>query len=596
MRLGTLVALLALLAAGPAPAQESTAEARRLEAYSILRSNPEPVIMTTMFSHAGRYHSLPDKVYSDHLEVAYDGVNSAYNLPRYFPVLAPVYEALAETGTGRERIAARIGLARLVWMAGDPDGALRRLDAIIADAEAAGMADEEFMSALADAAALHRKAGDEAAAERLSARAASCGVANCPRDVVFDLMERMQKLKPPELPAAPDWTVLLGRAEGLLDELAPSRAGLRADMYLNRARIIQIHRPMDAADLARIGFAFFESRPDADLAALVKTASDVMFFQLYASEYRRVDDIARRVEARLGGAVPALADWAEFRRIWARAQTYLDAPDLHASYDAVVGALENSPGPHAKVGLRLLRDIADTPFDDLFDRLAALLLAGDRGDSLLALAARRRASAGDPAAAAELIAEIRARERGNKPLKKFQRVAYQLQEGLYRRAAGQEQAAAALLQTATFEGYAIPAEGAPLPAFDFAMTSTYDMIRPIINLREDGLYDAAAWLMSTDMLRFTDAIEANGTYTDSQTLWQMAYTFARVGEQALAFDLMNRAARIASNLSFRNAEGPTGGSLQLLERDRSRYLLFIDIAWAALTGERPQEMLVLSRY
>ena len=31
MRLGTLVALLALLAAGPAPAQESTAEARRLE-------------------------------------------------------------------------------------------------------------------------------------------------------------------------------------------------------------------------------------------------------------------------------------------------------------------------------------------------------------------------------------------------------------------------------------------------------------------------------------------------------------------------------------------------------------------------------------
>ena len=90
--------------------------------------------------------------------------------------------------------------------------------------------------------------------------------------------------------------------------------------------------------------------------------------------------------------------------------------------------------------------------------------------------------------------------------------------------------------------------------------------------------------------------EANGSYTDAQTLWQMAFTFARVGETDIAFDLMNRAARIAATLSFEGAGGADGGTLQLLERDRWRYLLFVDIAWSAMSGQAPEDMLVVSRY
>ena len=89
------------------------------------------------------------------------------------------------------------------------------------------------------------------------------------------------------------------------------------------------------------------------------------------------------------------------------------------------------------------------------------------------------------------------------------------------------------------------------------------------------------------------AAQDNRAYVDAQTLWQMAFTFARAGDSEIAFDLMNRAARIAANLSY---EGAGEGTLQLLERDRWRYLLFIDIAWSAATGQTPEEMTVVSRY
>ena len=44
------------------------------------------------------------------------------------------------------------------------------------------------------------------------------------------------------------------------------------------------------------------------------------------------------------------------------------------------------------------------------------------------------------------------------------------------------------------------------------------------------------------------------------------------------------------------AGGADGGTLQLLERDRWRYLLFVDIAWSAMSGQAPEDMLVVSRY
>ncbi len=117
-------------------------------------------------------------------------------------------------------------------------------------------------------------------------------------------------------------------------------------------------------------------------------------------------------------------------------------------------------------------------------------------------------------------------------------------------------------------------------------------IRPAFEFRDRGNYQgAAAWMR--DMAWVAQGAEQRGTYEDAQVLWQMAFTFARAGDTAIAFDLMDRAANIAARLSF---EGAGEGTLQLLERDRWRYLLFVDIAWGAVSGTVPDQMLVVSRH
>ena len=116
----------------------------------------------------------------------------------------------------------------------------------------------------------------------------------------------------------------------------------------------------------------------------------------------------------------------------------------------------------------------------------------------------------------------------------------------------------------------------------------------IFRFRNLGNYEGAAYLISQVLDKVPQKI-ASGTYQDAQGLWQFALTLSRVGQQSVAFEIMNEAARIASTLSFADVSGSGGGSLQLLERDRERYLLFIDIAWNALLGKIPQEMIVMSR-
>jgi len=58
---------------------------------------------------------------------------------------------------------------------------------------------------------------------------------------------------------------------------------------------------------------------------------------------------------------------------------------------------------------------------------------------------------------------------------------------------------------------------------------------------------------------------------------------------------MKEAASIAARLSFADANDTDGGSLQLLRRDKFRYLLFVDIAWAAASGLPPDSMTGSSR-
>jgi hypothetical protein len=113
--------------------------------------------------------------------------------------------------------------------------------------------------------------------------------------------------------------------------------------------------------------------------------------------------------------------------------------------------------------------------------------------------------------------------------------------------------------------------------------------------RDAGNYEGAAWA-AADVLPLVPGIEARGDYRDAQILWQIAFTLARGGKPAAAFPVMARAAGIAARLSFADPTGPEGGTLQLLQRDNIRYLLFIDIAWAAARGRTAEEMLVFSRY
>ena len=167
-------------------------------------------------------------------------------------------------------------------------------------------------------------------------------------------------------------------------------------------------------------------------------------------------------------------------------------------------------------------------------------------------------------------------------------LAYRVQHAAYLRLAGESDEADALMADVPAVSFDIPTTS------DTKLTSwsVFGEIEAPLELRERGLYEGAAHILAAELPK-VPVIEARGDYTDAQALWQMAFTFARAGRQALAFDLMDRAARIASRISFETADKD---GLELLERDRQRCLLFVDIAWGAATGQSPQNMSVLSRY
>ena len=145
-------------------------------------------------------------------------------------------------------------------------------------------------------------------------------------------------------------------------------------------------------------------------------------------------------------------------------------------------------------------------------------------------------------------------------------------------------------------GYFFDLERLDDPGYLLALQSSSSRMsdEKIFSLRDYGNYEGAAYLVSQIFDKIPERI-ASGTYRDAQRLWQYAFTLARVGEQSTAFEIMDAAARIAAELSFSDASGSGGGTLQLLARDKERYLLFIDIAWNALRGQTPQDMIVLSR-
>lgn len=118
----------------------------------------------------------------------------------------------------------------------------------------------------------------------------------------------------------------------------------------------------------------------------------------------------------------------------------------------------------------------------------------------------------------------------------------------------------------------------------------------MVMLRDFGGIDGAGVIAEIAGATIDAEASDHPNYETAQNLWQVAYSLALAGRETAAFQRMSRAAAIAVGRSFESVDDTDGGSLQLMRRDRWRYLLFVDIAWSAARGEPPAEMTVPSRY
>ncbi len=543
-----------------------------------------------------------------------------------------VYELMRGTEDVLDQVVADVFLARLLFKYGERDRAIGVLENRIAIAKAGGAWDRSLFSVYADLWAMADVHGANMVAEAAWEALTPCLTDPCETDFMSNYFTSLDHL--PKAPLGGDLTDLhVAAAERFVRRELPGDMLALADVY--RTGISQA-RPMDAAERAEISFGFAEQSADISPLALSKYASGTMDVLTYAGQYNTAFEIGARVVARFDG-VPPDDFHSHFHARWARAAHRLGHPRTHEIYKTAV----------ERGGVRGLHlDLLNTPFLDLLEQ--HLADSPEHAETL----ARLRVRQGRPAEAADVLRDHRralastqnfrdplilyygnlaARHLQNRQLEAHLQALEQInrvlagevpaghpllygdhssqlrdlavQEAHYRDLAGDEAEAARLRDLAGYEVfYQAPWE--PLPstpeaeavvryqAREFQSWDSYDYIRDIIDLRDNGSYEVAA-LKLRDYRWLAMAAQDNRAYVDAQTLWQMAFTFARAGETGIAFDLMNRAARIAANLSY---EGAGEGTLQLLERDRWRYLLFIDIAWAAVSGQTPEEMTVVSRY
>jgi len=537
----------------------------------------------------------PDQV--DLGEIGYLDADGLYSdtLIQKMPVVALMLRGSDRRG---DDVVAEVIAARLLLAKGQADRAVERLLRLLARAEAAGFTGADLFSARMDLWAAARLSGQDRLAAEVWQDAAPCLAALCRDDLVLSFFRRANEL--PSSRWGRDFDDLTLRvAETMLREMFPDDPLILADLY--GAAPSQSH-PMDSARHAAISLGYAESAGDIAPADLAKRATSAMDTLVYAGQYAEAAAIGDRIATRLATHAAELP--GRFFQVRARAAFRLDDTRAREFY---AEAIER----HGDSNLGL--DLLDTPYLDLLERQLNSV-----HDPLLKARLRHRQDRS--AEAADLLRAERLRILGVDSFAPFNvkeldelhlafdgMMALAWQEAAYREAAGQA-AEAARLRAIGGEASWLARHWTPLPenpnteaiaAFDdassFGSNSSYDQIRDIIALRDRGNFEAAAQAM-IDKRWVALGAEANGSYTDAQTLWQMAFTFARVGETDIAFDLMNRAARIAATLSFEGAGGADGGTLQLLERDRWRYLLFVDIAWSAMSGQAPEDMLVVSRY
>ncbi|MCP5036557.1 MAG: hypothetical protein GY945_03040 [Rhodobacteraceae bacterium] len=517
-----------------------------------------------------------------------NGINSALPL---------ISKLLAGSDRRGDDIVAGLLSARVLLAAGRHKGGLAQLQELLKSANARGFSPAELHSLHMDLWATATLTGNTELVAAQKAPTLACRQSFCAEDLLWSFFERSKNLA--EVPV-PHMLHNLNISVG--EQFA--RTHLDSDpLWLSDFHSFQTgirdSRPMDAANSAELAVRYAEAAPGISPEDLVARVASEMEVLIYAAHYDTALDIAARIAAHLAaeGHGGALSPVFFHRR--ARAAFHVGAAEAESYFREAIVRFKAQPDlPFAEALIAdLVLDLQDTPWLELQQEAMAL------GYNFAPVLARLRYRQGRYEEAARLMAKRRAYlvdEATRNPALTAELDASAWQEAFYREAAGETQKATTL-RTGT-ESPVIPAWVSLSKGIvtgeqrvNLSTRSSYDLILPIIEFRDDGNYEGAAyWMRSYRWLAIL--AEENGAYLDAQTLWQMAFTFVRSGDADIAFDLMNRAARIAARLSFENAGGADGGSLQLLERDRWRYLLFIDIAWAAVTGKSPEELSVVSRY
>ena len=512
----------------------------------------------------------------------------------YLPSLLPIALALAD-GPPADRLLGLVIEARLLWAqdgdADDPSRAAAEATyrQALTLAEAESYTDRQIAGLLADLAALEFSRGNAEAAGAYLDRARACAGLSCPEDITSGTDAP---------PSSPYYGLDRGDIDDLvrrfLDRHLPDATPYLADYFASQGYDLEDQYPMEAATY--LDRAWLTGRKPYH--ALV-----AMDYALRANRFGRVRAIATEVTERgLAGSMKP-SDALRLRRLDLRAAFRSGDPTAPAAYDAladeaITAFLDPTTFPE-RYNLpgeldRLLRDIMDTENLGAADRLSMAMVEREsepyKWEQLWTRRARLLHRDGQSLVAADIIRQLREIaevEPGSTPR-------YDIQEAAYARAGGDLETAERLMAPYPPRSFDIPDIGEPLPPFNL-FEGTRPPFAGAIDMRDAGNHDYAAWILA-DELRYVPTFAEEGDYQSAQWLWQVAFTLAIGGQPGAAFEVMSRAAAIAAGLSFADPTGEAGGSLQLLQRDNWRYLLFVDIAWAAAKGRPTEALMVVSDY
>lgn len=466
------------------------------------------------------------------------------------------------------------------------------LEGVIAEATEAGWRDGEMRTALHDLAVILAASGD-ARASGLEKRAAKCS-RPCATDRPTRLFARGRKALAgatgEEKPIGERLAALKIARPWLRETLGPSSPWYRSYLVAHEAEFEDV-RPFTALDLAREQLMHV-TEPQARAEHLVSLSLSLR----RAGDYREAAERAAEAAAlwtRLGKADAALrAGWdetmARLRLGDTAARERLKAltPDLSEMLIRKGDIADLRALAYDLVGAHL-REEADPVLAALVERAVGLWGSGQylRGAALagrarIALRAGRLDAAEAFLDQAEAAApKIETADRG------VLRIGLLAERAALRTAQGRTEEAAELLAAAE--------RAARIPVEE---ETTSFVLGAMVMLRDFGGIDGGGVMAEIAASMIDREASDRPSYRTAQNLWQVAYSLALAGKAEPAFDRMKSAAAIAVRHSFESIDDTDGGSLQLMRRDRWRYLLFVDIAWSAVQKRPPEDMTVPARY